>query len=141
MLILVVKMSVCGTNFVLATCCMIFSWFGSLEARKNKLFYNFQCRIVLTVLPNSSRSPSRGYMFPLSPHLFLFYPLFPINKTTCSLKCFSSCSLDSRNLCPVLFPTFVCLFYLPIQKRKIAFEPSFFCLESAHAALHCVQFL
>ena len=39
--------------------------------------------------------------FPMS-HLFLFYPLFSINKTTCSLKGFCSCSLYPENF--ALFP-------------------------------------
>ena len=60
-------------------------------------------------------------MFPWSLYSFSFYPLFPNNKTTCSIIRFKLkfawsqkllChSLDPQDCMP-LFPTFVCLFHL-----------------------------
>ena len=48
---------------------------------------SFFDELVLWVL--FSYKPLPGvYMFPWSINLFWFYPLFPINKTTCSPKCF-----------------------------------------------------
>lgn len=59
---------------------------------------------------------------------FWFYPLFPINKTTCCLKCFKlgfpwsqkllCCSLDPQEVLS-LFPIFVFLFYLLVIVQEI----------------------
>lgn len=92
-----------------------------------------------------------GFMFPWSLNLFGFYPLFPINKTPCSQKCFQlmfpwsrkflRCSLDPQK-CLLLFTIFFCLLYPSIHSRKNHFRTaSFFSLESAHAVLHRLPFL
>lgn len=91
------------------------------------------------------------YMFPWSLNVFWFYPLFPINNTTCSLKCFKlsfpwsqkllHCSLDPQE-CLSLFPIFVCLCYLLFMVEKNRFQTAcFFSMESAHAVLRRLQFL
>ena len=72
------------------------------------------------------------YMFPWSLNVFWFYLLFPVNNTTCSLKCFKlsfpwspkllHCSLDPQESLS-LFPIFVCLCYRLFMVEKIAFKP------------------
>ena len=41
-----------GQNFVPATCCVKFSWFGFVHHERGQNDPNFQCRIVCTALGN-----------------------------------------------------------------------------------------
>ena len=78
------------------------------------------------------RSPSQGGggTYSHDPSIFfLFYPLFPIIITNCSLKCFKlpwSQELKRRTLDPEkylsLFPVLVCLFYLLFIVEEILIE-------------------